>query len=56
MESPSTQGVVSRKMANTARLAAVYAAILGGTTTAPGQSRRACRPPIALRTPYALAS
>ena len=28
----------------------------GGTTTASGQSRRACAPPIAVRTPYALAS
>ena len=28
----------------------------GGTTIASGQSRRACRPPIAVRTPHALAS
>lgn len=45
-----------RKISNTVRLAAVYAAIGGGTTTASGQSRRACRPPIALRTPCAFAS
>ena len=56
MLSPSTSGVVCRKISNTARLAAVYAAIRGGTTSASGQSRRACRPPIALRTPRALAS
>src|SRR5436190_12147649 len=28
----------------------------GGTTAARGQRRRACRPPIAVRTPHALAS
>ena len=47
----STSGVVSRKTSNTASLARVYAAILGGTTAACGHSRRACAPPIAVRTP-----
>ena len=56
IESPSTSGVVSRKIANTSRLAAEYASIRGGTTTASGHSSRACRPPIAVRTPRAFAS
>ena len=56
IEMPSTSGVVSRNTSNTALLAAVYADIRGGTTTALGHSRRACRPPIAVRTPYAFAS
>jgi len=56
MDSPSTSGVVCLNTSNTARLAAVYADIRGGTTTARGHSCRACRPPIAVRTPYALAS
>ncbi len=34
----------------------VLADIRGGTTTASGQSRRARRPPIAVRTPHAFAS
>ncbi len=53
---PSTSGVVSRNTANTAVLAAEYAAIRGGTTTASGHSARAWRPFIAVRTPRALAS
>ena len=56
IDSPSTSGVVSRKIANTALLASEYASIRGGTTTACGQSRRACPPPIAVRMPQALAS
>ena len=36
---------------HTARLAAVYAANRGGTTTARGHIRRASPPPIAVRTP-----
>ena len=56
IESPSTTGEASSKTANIARLASVYAACRGGTTIASGQSRRACRPPIAVRIPYALAS
>ena len=56
MESPSTSGVVSRKIAYTALLASEYADIRGRTTAACGHSRRACPPPIAVRTPYAFAS
>ncbi len=56
IEMPSTSGVVSRKTSKTARLAAVYAAKRGGTTTACGHSRRASAPPIAVRTPCAFAS
>ena len=56
MESPSTTGVVCRNTSNTARLAAVYADIRGSTTIASGHSSRACRPPMAVRTPRALAS
>ena len=41
---------------NIALLASEYADMRGLTTTACGQSRRACRPPIAVRTPYAFAS
>jgi hypothetical protein len=56
-ESPSTRGVVSRKTAKTAALAAAYADIRGGTTTtASGQHRSACPPLIAVRTPQARAS
>ena len=51
IEMPSTSGLVSRNTSNTARLAAVYAANRGGTTTARGHSRRASPPPIAVRTP-----
>ena len=54
--SPSTSGVVSSKISKTARLASTYAENRGGTTSASGHSRAACRPPIAERTPYALAS
>ena len=39
IEIPSTSGVVSRNTSKTARLAAVYASIRGGTTTASGHSR-----------------
>ena len=56
MEIPSTSGVVERKTSNTALLASVYADIRGGTTIVCGHSWRACRPPIAPRTPKALAS
>jgi hypothetical protein len=56
IEIPSTSGVVSRKIAKTALLASEYASIRGGTTTASGHSSRACLPPIAVRTPRALAS
>ena len=56
MEMPSTSGVVRSNTANTARLASLYAAIRGSTTTAWGQRRRASRPPIAPRTPQARAS
>ena len=56
IESASTCGVVSSKISNTARLAAVYAFIRGDTTTASGHSRRARWPPIAVLTPRAFAS
>ena len=56
IDSPSTSGVVSRNTSNTALLAAEYADILGGTTTACGHSRNARAPPIAVRTPSRLAS
>jgi hypothetical protein len=56
IERPSTTGAVSRKIANTVRLAALYASIRGRPTTACGQSASARRPPIALRTPNARAS
>jgi hypothetical protein len=56
IESPSTSGVVCSKTSNTALLAWEYADIRGGTTTACGHKRRACAPPIAVRTPHALAS
>ena len=52
----STTGEVSRKISNTARLAAVYASNRGATSTRFGHSRRAARPDIAVRTPKALAS
>jgi hypothetical protein len=41
IEIPSTIGVVSRKTANTALLAAEYADIRGGTTIARGHNARA---------------
>ena len=56
IDSPSTSGVVSSNTPNTALLASLYAVIRGGTATADGHSRSACRPPIAVRTPKALAS
>ena len=56
IDSPSTCGDVSSKIANTALLASEYALIRGGTTIARGHSRRAVRPPIAVRTPCAFAS
>jgi hypothetical protein len=56
IDSPSTTGDVSSKTANSARLASVYAVNRGGTTIASGQRRRASRPPIAVRMPYAFAS
>ncbi|GAA3544452.1 hypothetical protein GCM10022222_30180 [Amycolatopsis ultiminotia] len=56
MDTPSTTGVVRRNTSNTALLAALYTDIRGETTTACGHSRRACTPPIAVRTPSALAS
>jgi hypothetical protein len=37
-------------------LASEYADMRGGTTTRPGQSRRAVEATIAVRTPYAFAS
>lgn len=56
MEMPSTSGVVSRKISNTARLACAYADMRGGTTIACGHSRSACPAFIGVRTPSALAS
>ena len=56
IERPSTSGVMSSKTAYRSLLACVYAAIRGGTTIASGQSLRASRPPIAVRTPQAFAS
>ena len=56
IDSPSTSGVVCSNTSNTALLASEYADIRGSTTIARGHSRRACRPPIAVRTPNALAS
>ena len=56
IDTGSTSGVVESNTAKTARLAPVYAAMRGGTTTASGQRRRASRPPMAVRTPHALAS
>ena len=47
---------MSSNTSKTALLASEYADIRGGTTIACGQSRRAWRPPIAVRTPYAFAS
>ncbi len=56
IDSPSTTGDVSSKMANIARLASVYASWRGRMMIASGHSRRACRPPMAVRIPYAFAS
>ena len=56
IDRPSTSGVVSRNTSNTALLASEYAENRGLTTTASGHSCRARRPPMAVRTPRALAS
>ncbi len=56
IESASTSGDVRSNTAKTSLLASVYAANRGGTTTARGHSARARAPPIAVRTPHALAS
>lgn len=56
IDSPSTTGVVSRNTSKTRLLASEYARIRGGTTIASGHSTRACRPPIAVRTPRRFAS
>ena len=56
IEIPSTSGVVSRKISNTALLASEYAVKRGETVIAPGHSLRASRPPIAVLTPQAFAS
>jgi D-alanyl-D-alanine carboxypeptidase len=56
IESASTRGVVSSNTTNKALLASEYASIRGFTTTASGHSRRACPPPMAVRTPRAFAS
>ena len=56
IDSPSTTGVVCRNTSKTALLAAEYADIRGRTTIACGHNRRAWWPPIAVRTPHALAS
>ena len=56
IDSPSTSGVVSRKISNTALLASEYALNRDGTTKASGQSASARRPPIAVFTPRAFAS
>ena len=56
IESPSTSGVVSSNTSKTALLASTYAEKRGLTTTACGQSPRAWRPLIAVRTPNAFAS
>ncbi len=55
-EMPSTSGVVSWKIANTRRLASVYAANRGGTTITVGQSLRAALPPMGVEMPNAFAS
>ena len=47
---------MSRNTSKTALLASEYADIRGLTTIASGHSRRARPPPIAVRTPRALAS
>ncbi len=56
IDSPSTSGVVSRKISKTAALASEYAAIRGLTTTASGHSALARRPFMAVRTPNRRAS
>ena len=56
IEMPSTSGVVSSKISNTALLASEYAYIRGGTTIASRAEPPRLRPPIAVRTPCALAS
>ena len=56
IDSPSTSGVVSRKISNTALLASEYASKRQFTTIACGHSFFACHPPIAVRIPNAFAS
>jgi len=56
IDSPSTSGVVSSNTRYTALLASAYADMRGRTTTASGQTLRACAPLIAVRTPRAFAS
>ena len=56
IERPSTSGVVSSNSSNRSLLACAYADMRGRTTTACGQSWRACLPPMAVRTPNAFAS
>ena len=56
IDSPSTTGVAFSKTRKSALLASEYADMRGDTTTASGHRRRACLPPIAVRTPYAFAS
>ena len=56
IDRPSTSGLVSSNTAKTALLASEYAEIRALTTTAFGHSLFAWVTPIAVRTPYALAS
>ena len=56
IDMPSTNGVVSSNTSKTALLASLYAFMFGETTIAWGQRRRASRPPMAPRTPWARAS
>ena len=53
---PSTSGVVSRKIANTALLASEYADIRAWHDDRLRAEPLRLRPPIAVRTPYAFAS
>ena len=56
IDTRSTTGAVSSKIATTARLASTYASKRGDTTIACGHSRRARPPPIADLMPNARAS
>ena len=56
IDSPSTTGDMSSKIRKTSLLACEYASNRDGTTIAPGHSRRAVEPPIAVLTPNAFAS
>jgi hypothetical protein len=56
IDSASTTGAACSNTSKTCLLASEYASKRGSTTTALGQARRACAPPIAVRTPQALAS